>query len=944
MKLSKGTLTLWGKKTSRNGVRLWLPLVAHMVDTLNVGYWLYENWISEGDRELLIKRRISELVDAGVAPEKARRQAETEIEKAIKFLCYSHDIGKATPPFQLKKSYCHDDQLDKELVDRLMNNSFAGLSTALLPEPDATPHAKAGEAILEREGLNETLGSIIGGHHGKPQECSQYNLPDIYTANFYQSEGGEAKKHWEKAQKELIEYGLELAGFTDVNDTQHIKDLLPVTQPEAVILEGLVIMADWLASSEYLNDDEKSPMFTLIGLNQGYEDLDMAKRCADAIAQWKKNDPWKPEEVKDAEHYYEKHFGFKPRQVQKVMADNISEAEDPGLIIVEAPMGIGKTEISFTAAEQLATVTGRNGVYIGLPTQATSNAMFKRFIDWLDIAAKKDGQDYPVELLHGKAAFNYDFSRLPRAEDIDGDDAQEGTVVVNSWFSGKKSILADFEVGTVDNLLLMGLKQKHLFLRHLGFSSKVIVLDEVHAYDTYMSSYLYKALKWLGAYHVPVVILSATLPKDKRNEIIDSYFLGKYNEKTSKDLIAPIDWKNNASYPLLTVLDGKELKQFSDFGPKQASHTLKIEYMDESPTEIMAKVEERIRNGGVAGIIVNTVRRAQEIADLVPKDIKYLVLHSSFLTRDRSKHEAKLEHQIGKHSKRPDKYIVIGTQVLEQSLDIDFDVLFTDIAPMDLLLQRAGRLHRHEIDRPKGLESRLMYVLKPENGYGNANEAIYEKYYLQKTEAFLPNVITLPDDISTLVQKVYDPSADALVDNIESAREKRDDDYACAKSKAESFQVCDPKYPKKLADLQNNRLLRGRKRNLTIHGWLDWNKDDLDDNQAEAAVRDIRESVEVVLLKKVGGEYFLLDNTSIADVSDKKLAMEVIRLPELLTRNTETVIKYLTTSTKEQFPEWQNSSWLKGALALVLDENNQTVFNGYQLEYSSKVGLRYSAE
>lgn len=151
----------------------------------------------------------------------------------------------------------------------------------------------------------------------------------------------------------------------------------------------------------------------------------------------------------------------------------------------------------------------------------------------------------------------------------------------------------------------------------------------------------------------------------------------------------------------------------------------------------MAKVEAKIANGGVAGIIVNTVKRAQEFAKLVPKGVGCLVLHSAFLATDRMNKEEKLQDLIGKNGQRPKKYIVIGTQVLEQSLDIDFDVLFTDIAPMDLLLQRAGRLHRHEIDRPEGLEESVLYVLKPEgDGYGDANEAIYEKYYLQKTEAF----------------------------------------------------------------------------------------------------------------------------------------------------------------------------------------------------------------
>lgn len=944
MELSDAAQALWGKKSNRDGDARWLPLVAHLIDTKNVGFWLYSNWLSDGDRNFLTQRIASEMVNAGLSPMEAQDQAETEIAKLVKFLCYIHDIGKATPAFQKKKSYNHDDQLDEELVDQLMRHSFKGLADATLSSASKSPHARAGEAILQRAGLNETIAAIIGGHHGKPQTSSPINQLDDYTSNYYQSDNNkDIQKPWKKVQGELIQYGRELAGYKD------IKDVPPVTQAEAVILEGLLIMSDWLASSEYLNDNVDYPMFTLIGLDEGFDSLDMDERWKRAIRTWKLNDQWEPNEVNDADRYYQDHFGFKPRKIQSVMAEELLETSDPGLMIVEAPMGIGKTEIALAAAEQLASVTGRSGVYVGLPTQATANAMFKRVKNWAKKMAQGDELNFAMELLHGKAYLNSDFTDLPRAEDVDMDseDAQEGAVSVNSWFSGKKSILADFEVGTIDNLLLMGLKQKHLFLRHLGFSNKVVILDEVHAYDAYMNSYLYRALEWLGAYHVPVVILSATLPKEKRNEIIGTYFEGKYHSSYKKNLEAPNGWQDNFAYPLLSILDGQELKQISDFGQKLPSHELKIAYLDEDPNVVMAKVEAKIANGGVAGIIVNTVKRAQQFAKLVPDDIEYLVLHSAFLATDRSNKETKLQDLIGKDGKRPKKYIVIGTQVLEQSLDIDFDVLFTDIAPMDLLLQRAGRLHRREIARPKGLEESLMYVLKPEGeGYGDANEAIYEKYYLQKTEAFLPKVVKLPDDISVLVQKVYDPATDEQVDNLKDAKEDSDNHFAKEKRKAESFQVGEPVYPDDPEDLTDESWVE----DLTIHGWLDWDQGQLDENQAIAAVRDIRETVEVILLKEVDKENYLLgnENRKVKEImdrrGDKEIAQEVIRLPGVLTLDINKSIKALETLTIKNFPEWQNSPWLKGSLALVLDENNETTFAGYRLKYSQEIGLTHEKE
>ena len=918
MKLSKEALSLWGKKSNQDGDEHWLPLVAHMVDTMNVGHWLYNSWLSEGQRSMLTTR----ICDA-------------EMSKLVSFLCYIHDLGKATPAFQTKESYNHDHQLDEELIHRLVSHSFKKLNDLSLPSRSKSPHARAGEAILERAGLNETIAAIVGGHHGKPQNGDQEEQIDVFTSNYYQADNDEEiQQPWKDAQRELIDYGLELAGYEDISEVP------PVNQPEAVILEGLLIMADWLASSTCLNNEPDKPMFNLIGLDQSFDDLDMKARYQNAISTWAINDAWIPEEVANVDDYYEQHFSFKPRQIQAAMEEHVKEAVDPGLVIIEAEMGIGKTEIALTAAEQLAYVTGRTGVYIGLPTQATTNAMFDRVNSWLTKIAGIEGINPDIKLLHGKAEWNSRYTDLPRAEDIEAEELDAGTVTVNSWFSGKKSILADFAVGTIDNLLLMGLKQKHLFLRHLGFSNKVVIIDEVHAYDMYMQSYLSKALKWLGAYHVPVVILSATLPKEKRNELIKSYIKGKYR-RVKKVLQAQEGWESNRAYPLLSLLDGKELRQYSDFGPKAEPREMQVNYINDEPTEVLAKVNDKIKDGGIAGIIVNTVKRAQEFAGLVGQDCQCLVLHSAFLATDRSRLEKELQSLIGKKGKRPDKLIVIGTQVLEQSLDIDFDVMFTDIAPIDLLLQRAGRLHRHKISRPKGLEKRQLYVMKPDSDdYGPANEAVYEKYYLQKTEHFLPQKIQLPNDISRLVQLVYDEDTDDQVEKLDEARDKLNVDRNREKSKAESFQINDPVYPAAKNDLYDDTWVE----ELTIHRWLDRDKGNLDDNQASAAVRDIRESIEVILLKEISGEYYLMNGDKVSEMVDKDLAKELIRLPNAVTPNIEQAINILEENTAQAFPDWQGSPWLKGSLAVVLDEHAKGSFNGYKLRYSTETGLSYEKE
>lgn len=446
-----------------------------------------------------------------------------------------------------------------------------------------------------------------------------------------------------------------------------------------------------------------------------------------------------------------------------------------------------------------------------------------------------------------------------------------------------------------------------------------------------------KAIEWLGAYHVPVIALSATLPVERRNELLAAYAKGKYGKKKFN---ATGDWKDKQSYPLLSILDGNDLKQVDDFDKTEQKTTkVEVKRINFEDEELINQINSSINDGGVAGVIVNTVKRAQALARIagtnLPSDVKILVLHSAFLANERTKIEEKLQSLIGKDGQRPEKLIVIGTQVLEQSLDIDFDVLYTDIAPMDLLLQRAGRMYRHEIKRPKELEVPKLYVMgiNKYGDYGDANEAIYQKYLLMKTDHFLRDIVVLPDDISDLVQKVYSADTDDQVKDIKDAKDILEIDTKKKKAKAKGFQLAPPARPNKFKDL---------------HGWLDNGKlnADKDESRAQATVRDTQESIEIILLQRIDGHDYLLDGTNIGelpeDSRDKIIAQQLIRLPHAVTLDIDKAIKELENITSKYYPDWQtNSVWLRGALALPLDENLYIDFNGYRLHYSSKLGLSY---
>lgn len=892
---------LWGKKKIQDDQEYWVPLIAHLMDTKNVMNWLYVHWISDGTRKVLCQDITNE-----------------EMKKLVNFLGFFHDYGKASPAFQAKSSRPRNEALDTDMLEKLIQAGFKSEDFEDV-NPSESPHPLVGEALLENVGLNEFVGAIIGGHHGKPARESPVD-DQIYgeSENVFGSD--ENDKIWQKVQNNILEYGLELCGY------QTLTEIPKIDKPQAVILEGLLIMADWFASSEYLNNSDNIPLFPLITLDQNFEDLNLNVRYKSAIENWLVNDEWMPEYIASITEQYKKRFGFTPRPLQKEMSQIITDASDPGLIIIEAPTGIGKTELALTAAEQLAFKKGENGLYLGLPTQATTNAMFSRIETWLDKISKEQRVKSDIKLQQGKAEFNQEYKHLQKAENVDDD---EGAVVVNSWFSGKKSSLVHFSVGTIDNLLLMGLKQKHLFLRHLGFSGKVVIIDEIHAYDIYMSSYLEKAVEWLGAYNIPVIALSATLPKAKRNDLLRAYYSGKYG---TKKIRGSQNWQDTDAYPLLSMLDGKKLVQVYDFKmTNDEIRKVEVIRLQGSDDDLINKALSTIEDGGIAGMIVNTVKRAQQLAEKIPKEVPVLLFHSAFLASDREKIEENLQKLVGKNANRPKKMIVIGTQVLEQSLDIDFDVLFTDIAPMDLLIQRIGRLQRHQISRPMMLANPKVFIsgINKFGDYGKANEYIYDKYLLMKTDMFLKDYISIPNDVSKLVQSVYDLDDKTKDDQLSAALRKFKNKMEKSKNKASMFQISDPK----------------KRRMKDIHGWLDDDKENVTTSErAAAAVRDIQETIEVILVKHTKAGDFLIDGRPLDRISSENIAEQTIRLPVGVVQNIDQTIKELEKRTSSLYSDWQNDLWLHGAIALPLDENNETTLNGFNLHYSTKMGLFYEKE
>lgn len=798
---------LWGKKKVYDKKLYWLPLLTHLKDTQAVIRYLYENYLSQNQRSII--------------------NLPSSLIGTLGFL---HDFGKITPAFQLKQSRPYNAALDQAVLAKLGNLSLP----SQLPLADKSPHNITGAYLLR----STCFASIIASHHGTTPTKRELLLQQAFKSNYGDTQ-------WSNLRQEFLAIGLQDLTPQEKNMLYHAF----LSQDQQILLLGLVMMADWLASNE--------TYFPLVPIDDSYQDIDEKKRIKIGLSRWAKETKWQPQADFDINTYFKDHFNFKPHALQKEMLEVIKAIKKPGLILIEAPMGTGKTETALTASEILSAKCHTNGIFYGLPTQATSNAMLPRLASWLTAEQGRHG----LKLMHSKA------NSVKAYQDLD----KHSNVFINRWYSHKLGSLEHFTIGTIDQLLQMSLSQRHLAFKHLAFSGKTVIIDEVHTYDAYMQSYLQKTLKWLGEYHVPVIALSATLTHKIRQSLVSSYL--------QRDVELP----TNLAYPLLTYTENSIVKQRSDFAKSQSKKVIIKSFTKDAPQEIAQKADELVNQGGICGIIVNSIARAQDIA----KEIKApkILLHSSFLAQDRSC----IEEQILKTIKnRPKKLVIIGTQVLEQSLDLDFDVLITDAAPMDLLLQRIGRLWRHNRKRSNSFTKQVCYV--DTNSKSKAYQTdcfLYSRYLINHTIKLLPDKIILPNDITSLIEKTYqlDDSQDAQELSLERKKE-------CQKSL--DFQVHDPR-GKNLFDWQSQAIPN-------------------DENIALACIRDIKPQLEVALN---------VDGTLNQDNANDYL----IKLPLKITGNLQKTYQAL---------------YDKNLQVSVVKIND--VINGYKIEYNSQSGLMYTKE
>ncbi|MGV9703926.1 CRISPR-associated helicase Cas3' [Streptomyces sp. NPDC003483] len=956
--------SVWAKHDRDGGG--WLPLWRHLEDCAAVAGLLWDRWVPVAVRGL-----IAETLPGG----------EADARALVVWLAGVHDIGKATPAFA-----CQVDELAEVMRDHGLEMRS---SAAMGPDRRLAPHGLAGQVLLG-EWLEERHGwaagrtgqftVAVGGHHGVPPEHGQ--IKALFEHEELLRPGGPGGRVWRLVQAELLDA---CAGRFGVGERLGDWGAVRLPQPVQVLLTALVIVSDWIAS----NPD----LFPYFPDAASVSDAD---RLAAAWGGLDLPEPWQAGEPPvGAQELFAARFGLpadaRVRPVQEAALQLAREMDGAGLMVIEAPMGEGKTEAALAVAEVFAARSGAGGVFFALPTMATGNAMFPRLLDWLDRLPGVQGERCSVHLAHSKAALNEDFVDLMArggriaAVGIDETDGVSGRetdgrrraaadLVAHAWLRGrKKAMLASFVAGTIDQLLFAGLKSRHLALRHLAVAGKVVVIDEAHAYDTYMSVYLDRVLSWLGAYRVPVVVLSATLPAGRRQELVAAY---------AGHTAAPAAGRQAAeeipadAYPLLTavVAGGDPVVRRPQASGRETA--VEVERLDDGLEVLADRLEAELADGGCALVVRNTVRRVLETARILRErfgDSDVTVAHSAFVDVDRAEKDADLLRRFGppgKASGRPARrHIVVASQVAEQSLDVDFDLLVSDLCPVDLLLQRMGRLHRHQrgdgqSQRPQRLrQARCLLtgtdwtaeVPAPVNG----SLAVYGRYPLLRSAAvLLPHLhsqaqrpVRLPADISTLVQGAYGTGPVGPPDWKAALEEARLQFEEYRRDQAERAAVF------RLGDVGR----AGR----PLFGWVAAGVGDTDDSRTgRAQVRDSRESLEVVVVqrrsdgslatlpwlkpdrrgRRRGGLELPQDQVP-TTLAARTAASCGLRLP-LQFSYAETMDRAIAELEQLYVPAWQgkHSPWLADQLILALDEDCQTQLAGFALHYSPLDGLEVTRE
>lgn len=680
------------------------PLICHLLET------------GMTTKVLLEKGLLVPFVDELAIYMKEERRT---IISFLSFLSAIHDIGKIHPHFQWK-----------------IGNEMQGMSVY---EQLSFRHEQYGQDLIQNsdmfdmipERLRAVVGEIVALHH-QGHKTGDYYVPP-----------GESLQICTNAQKEVLEILYRTFPFVLSSSKWRY------TNGVASILSAIINLSDWIASThgvfsengyedheKYLNSLEK----------QAYQFL------KDNYMLYQPNESRFAKVQKDVDFFHVMQI-TNPRPMQECVTKLCKHHPTGGLTIIEAPCGEGKTAAALYAASH---IKGSNGFYMALPTSATSESIHEE----VQMLCNQANLKLPV--FNGRAWMS--------EKDI--------AIDADLWLSpSRQKLFYPVAVGTVDQLIKAALMEKYGLLRLLALLGKVVIIDEMHSYDLYMQDMMEQFLKYCGMFHVPVVILSATLPSVTKGRLLSAYagFEDKKRQYMLNGAEVEYDgkWNMQSSYPLITMASnidyGKTIEVTEETFPVSKKQMYQYEMVSISEKyieEISALCMDKIKDGGCLVVIVNLVDDAKELyrflKNKVDSDTELFLLHGRNTEYHKEKASDKIKKLFGKdRSYRPKKSIVISTQILEQSMDIDFDFMCSMLAPMDLLLQRFGRYRRHgsqgTVREIVDVSDDKILIFTPENI--DKHTQVYEKEIVEKTKEVLKKnskkMLHLPEETRTLIESVY---------------------------------------------------------------------------------------------------------------------------------------------------------------------------------------------
>lgn len=641
---------------------------------------------------------------------------EAILKSQITFICAMHDIGKAHPVFQGRDTETNEMLRGYELNQEAVSTMFR--------------HEEYAEKMIKQTDLfgfdadtrsKIMIRQIISLHHQKEKERKKEDFVEIKP---------KTAERWGNMQKYIYNY---------------IKEIFPCEKiefPDAVFknqktkfavengILGILITSDWIASNNDVMDNktirdfsdineyikEKKEIVKLFLFSQGLAYSSFPNvRSFDSIF----------------------HFGD-GRPVQHDVA-KLVQNNNIKLMLIESGCGSGKTEAALYAASVLGNKNGLSGIYMGLPTGTSAEAIQGRVDDFLS------------ELHMRKTKLYTSKSMLLRENNTEP-----------SWTDvSRQRLLTPSAVGTVDQVITAARLVRFESVRMAGLSSKVLIIDEIHAYDAYMITVIERLLQICNVLGVPVILLSATLPVSTKKKLFST-------------IINESDIDMHSGYPLISYVttDNEFYEcQSESYEPDKNIECESLPILNDYES-IAERAVKNVKYGGCECVIMNTVADAINVYDSIKKiadnDYNVILYHARMPETTKDEKIKKILKWCGKNrSERPERAIIVGTQVLEQSIDIDVDYMITAICPVDLLLQRIGRYHRHgdagTIREHMDVKN-VVQVLIPDTDdnaeYGGTGH-VYKPCYLDATRQVIVErpVLQIPSCTPEIINRVYE-SAD----------------------------------------------------------------------------------------------------------------------------------------------------------------------------------------